>query len=81
METKLALRIKYGLRVDPTDAQIRQWVQATRESIMQGKSHEAAGWDAAARFFAGVGEIKYAAEADTIEALLEEIKKRENSND
>ena len=80
MEIRTALRIKYGLRVDPTDTQIRQWAHATREAIARGESRDSAGRTAASRFFAGVGSVKYAAEAETIQALLEEIKKRENSN-
>ena len=76
MDLKVALRIKYGLSNDPTDEQVQQWANAARNSIARGESAEAAGYVAAYRNFSDVGTVKYAAEADTITSLLEEVKKR-----
>lgn len=76
MDPKVALRIKYGLRIDPTEEQIQQWANTTRLAIAQGETPETAGRVAAYRNFSEVGTVKYAAEADTITSLLEEVKKR-----
>ena len=76
MDLKVALRIKYGLQNDPTDEQVQQWANSTRIAIAQGESAESAGRVAAYRNFSDVGTVKYAAEADTITSLLDEVKKR-----
>lgn len=64
------LKIKYGLRSEPTDAQAKLWAQVTRQVASQGHVLEAAGAAAAKQLFPDYKTVVYASEADTIEALL-----------
>ena len=64
------LRIKYGLSNQPTDAQVKQWVQLVRRLAAQGRTQEQAGAEAAQQIFPDFRTMGYASEADTIEALL-----------
>lgn len=64
------LRIKYGLRNEPTDAQVKLWARITRQVASQGHSLEASGAAAAKQIFPDYRTVVYASEADTIEALL-----------
>jgi len=70
------LKIKYGLRNDPTPEQIRRWEESTREAIARGIPRERAGETAAQANFIGYKQTVYASEADTIETLLLEAGKK-----
>lgn len=69
------LRIKYGLRNQPTSRQVRDWADLTRKYISQGVSQEGAGDAAARSLFIDYRTTVYASEADTIEMLLREAGK------
>jgi hypothetical protein len=64
------LKIKYGLRNDPSESLVRAWAEATRASIARGVDREEAGRDAAKALFIDYRTHHYASEADTIEMLL-----------
>ena len=64
------LRIKYGLRNEPSDALVKRWVQVTRALTTQGFTLENAGAAAARQVFPDFRTVVYASEADTIETLL-----------
>jgi hypothetical protein len=64
------LRIKYGLRNNPTDAQVSTWASQTRQYINTGMEREAAGAAAAKLLFPDYRTHHYASQADEIEALL-----------
>ena len=68
------LQIKYRLRGEPLENQSNSWAAKTRAYINQGFGLEVAGKMAAHEVFSDFGCIKYAAEADTVEALLEEAR-------
>lgn len=70
------LRIRYGLRLDPSQSQIDAWVQRTRELIRNGYSPEAAGDLAARELFPDYRTHAYASEAETIATLLEAAGKK-----
>ena len=72
----LKLRIKYGLEDEPSDYQIREWATKTEELIRRDYSRDDAGSQAAREVFPGFGTMILKAEADTLEALLEEAKKK-----
>jgi hypothetical protein len=65
-----SLKIKYGLRNNPTESQIKAWAQLTRESIRTGSLREEAGEAAAKLLFPDYRTHHYASQADEIEALL-----------
>lgn len=65
-----SLKIKYGLRNEPTDAQAKTWAQVTRQVASQGHALDTAGAAAAKQIFPDFKTVVYASEADTIEALL-----------
>jgi methylaspartate ammonia-lyase len=75
-EASNRVKIKYGLRTDPTDAQIDQWRQITQIVTSRGFSLEIAADAAAKQVFPDYRTVVYASEADTIEALLRLIDKR-----
>lgn len=64
------LRIRFGLRNQPTDAQITQWAQLARKLIDMGYSSDQAGTAAAKQIFPDFNNVFYGSEADTIMALL-----------
>ena len=64
------LKIKYGLRNEPTDAQVKLWAQVTRQVASQGHALDTSGAAAAKQVFPDYRTVVYASEADTIEALL-----------
>lgn len=76
-----SLRIKYGLRNTPTNRQILEWYREVLSQIVSGESEEEAGHIAAEKVFPDYWSSKYAAEADTIEALLSEIRSQEGLDD
>ena len=71
-----SLRVKYGLRDNPTDSQINKWTEVTQKYINQGYSSEEAGRKAASETFYDFGKYIYKGEADTIYTLLQEAKKK-----
>lgn len=70
------MRIKYGLRDNPSADQQSQWARLVRRYIDQGWEREAAGHRAAADLFPDYKTRVYAAEADTLEALLRAAEER-----
>jgi hypothetical protein len=66
------LRMKYGLRDEPTEAQVRAWLETTQAAIRRGADRERAGDEAARALFPTYRTHIYAPEADTIEMLLRE---------
>ncbi|MEA5486447.1 MULTISPECIES: hypothetical protein [Pseudanabaena] len=72
-----ALRIKYGLHNDPSDAQIKKWVDRVHFYIdTEGKAGEESGLLAAKEVFSEYGSMAYFSEADTILALLAAAEKK-----
>jgi hypothetical protein len=71
-----SLYIKYGLGHTPTDAEIARWLKEVERLIAGGVDREAAGRQAAGTVFHDAGTHKYASQAETIEALLKEAKKK-----
>jgi len=72
-----SLKIKYGLRSDPSRALQDQWIQRTEAFQKQGYSNEEAGARAAALIFPDVNTCVYASEADTITSLLGRAKNKD----
>lgn len=71
----LKLRIKYGLApYEPTEKQAKEWKQRTLELVSQKYSPEDAGDSAAKQIFATYQKYKWAAQPDTINDILDEIK-------
>lgn len=64
------LRIRFGLQHQPTDTQIKQWVDLVKQLKARGYSVDQAGAAAAKQIFPDFNTMVYASEADTIEALL-----------
>jgi len=72
----VALRIKYKLRKVPTEEQAEQWAELVEHYRRDDIDAEEAGRRAAADLFEIVDNLVLKAEADTIEALLEQAKKK-----
>lgn len=70
MNIAVKLKVKFGLRHDPTDEQIAAWSEAVTERVARGDDPEEAGRDAAFDHFEGVDLCVYGSEADNITALL-----------
>ena len=68
------IRIKYGLRNNPTSTQQQQWAAAVERLIGQGHTREEAGRLAAKETFSDFGTMFYASESDTIEMLLQRLR-------
>lgn len=68
------IRIKYGLRNNPSLTQQQQWAAAVERLVGQGYSREDAGRMAAKELFSDFGTMVYASEGDTIEMLLQRIR-------
>lgn len=64
------LRIRFGLQHQPTDTQIKQWVDLAKQFKARGYSTNQAGVAAAKQIFPDFNTMAYLSEADTIEALL-----------
>ena len=71
-----SLKIKYGLLSSPSDDQIKLWVQKSEAYISDGITAEEAGVRAAKEVFSDYQKMKYAAQADTITALLNQAKNK-----
>jgi len=71
-----SLQIKYGLSNPPSEEKIKLWVQKTEEYISSGFDKEKAGEKSAQDIFPDYQKIKYAAQADTIVALLIQAKNK-----
>lgn len=70
------LRIKFGLRNNPSIEQQRQWANVVDLLVKQGYSLDLAGQMAAKQLFPDFGQMVYASEGDTIEMLLQRIRDR-----
>lgn len=68
------LRIKYGLRQDPSPALQQQWAALVEELIRKGVGREEAGRQAAQQTFSDFGQLVYASEGDTLEMLLQRVR-------
>ena len=66
------LKIKYGLKDNPSEKEILRWVEITISNIRRGMGSEAAGHSAAKSLFSDYQTRMYASEADTIAQLLEQ---------
>ena len=71
------LLIKYGLERDPSDFEVTIWSLRVTIRKLKGSDADTAGREAAIETFKDFGTIKYASQADTIESLLEEIRRKE----
>lgn len=67
------IKIKFGLRQEPTAAQIYRWYELTSTFVGIGMSEDRAGEKAAHQLFPDYGSTYYASEADTISYLLDQI--------
>lgn len=70
------LKIKYGLRGDPSDQLISKWVAEVTRLKNAGFSSEDAGSRAAAAVFPDFQTHFYASVADDIESLLDAARNR-----
>ena len=70
------IKIKYGLRNNPSLAQQREWANIVALFVRQGYSHDQAGQMAAKQLFSDYDTMKYASEGDTIEMLLRQINEK-----
>lgn len=68
------LRIKFGLRLDPSPLLQQRWADRTAELIRQGHTYDNAGLLAAKEIFPDFQTHFYASEGDTIEFLLRQAK-------
>ncbi len=75
-EIGVGLRIKYKLKEVPTEAQGAEWADLVERLVRDGVDAEEAGRRAADQLFEVVPNLILKAEADTIEALLEEARKK-----
>ncbi len=73
MNVAVKLKIKFGLRHDPTDDQISAWLRDVTDRLQGGEDPEEAARDAAFAHFEGVDKCSYASEADNIQALLKAL--------
>lgn len=75
-EIGVGLRIKYKLSEIPTDEQAFAWAALVEKYERQGLDAEEAGYKAADTLFEIDPNLILKSEADTIEALLEQAKKK-----
>lgn len=68
-----ALRVKYGLGSDPSEAQSQRWADLTRQYIGDGFGREEAGDRAAKYLFPDYKKYLIKSEADTVSSLLEQV--------
>ena len=73
MNIAVKLKVKFGLRYDPTSEQIAAWSQDLLARIERGEDPEEAARYAAFSYFEGVDQCLYASEADNILALLKAL--------
>lgn len=76
MSIGLRLKVKYGLVGEPTADAALRWAVATAEHIQAGSPAEDAGRQAAKDVFPDYDTMLYQSEADTVLALLQQIKER-----
>lgn len=74
-QTGAKLRIKYGLVNPPTDDEARLWSRRVEDLIAQGLGLEEAGRQAARELW-DVDRLLFRTQAETIAALLAEIRKK-----
>lgn len=68
------LRIKFGLRDNPTVERQKFWAEVTERLVTQGYTRDQAGRMAAQQVFADFNSMVYASEGDSIEMLLQRIR-------
>ena len=73
MTVAVKLKVKFGLRKDPTDDQISAWLRDVVRRLHRGQDPEDAGRKAAIVHFKGVDQCLYGSEADNIQALLKAL--------
>jgi len=73
MNVAVKLKVKFGLRKDPTDNQISAWLRDVVNRVHCGQDPEDAGHEAAFVHFKGVDQCLYGSEADNIQALLKAL--------
>jgi len=74
------LYLKYGLRHQPNDVEIKQWLDKTTYYQQLGHLAEQAGSQAASEVFYDFNTMGYRSKADTIETLLAEAKRKTNES-
>ena len=72
----LSLRIKYRLEEVPTEGQAHEWARQVENLIKEGLPAEEAGRVAAQYLFTINENLILKAEADTIESLLDQARKK-----
>ena len=70
------LRIKYKLRTVPTEEEARAWAALVEHYRGEGVEAEEAGRKAAGLLFEIVDNLVLKAEADTIESLLDQARRK-----
>lgn len=75
-QIKAKFRIKYGLTEEPTDEQIRKFIDELDKLIKSGREPEEAGEKAASLSFPSYGKVKYASQADTLHDLVLAISRK-----
>ena len=70
------LRIKYGLEEPPSDELIRRWAEAVERLLRAEYEPEEAGRVAAKETFPDYERMFFKSAADTLEALLDEARKK-----
>ncbi len=73
MSLATKIRVKFGLRDDPTEQQLEDWAREVAELIAWGEDPELAARIAAFRYFDGVDQVFYGSQADNIQALLKAL--------
>lgn len=76
MTIAVKLKVKFGLRNDPTEDQIIAWSRNVTTRMLDGQDAEEAGREAAFDHFDGVDRCCYGSEADNIQALLKALAAR-----
>lgn len=77
-KTNSLLRIKYGLVHDPSDDSVKHWHAQFLTLRSKGLEPEAAGYEAARNEFVDFEHVNYASQADTIDAVLEAIRRQQH---
>lgn len=73
MRAALQLKIRYGLRDDPSAERVALWAADTAARIANGEDPDGAGRAAAFSHLEGVETRIYLSEADNVEALLKAL--------
>jgi hypothetical protein len=74
------VKVKYGLRYDPSPEQLQRWLRSVDQMITDGLDAEVAGREAAFDIFPDVESCFYGSEADNIQALLSALSANEETD-